>query len=489
MPPVKEAAAVVHRQWTTQGKTLSYTTTTGHLTTQPLTGGNAASMFYVAYTLNGEQTAQRPVTFFFNGSIGGIPAVFLNILGWAPIRMRANTGTPAHPVYPVGPSPDSLLDKSDLVFIDPPGIGFSEAIAPAKNRDFNSLDSDASAFRDFISHYMAVNHRTDSPVYLYGESDGAGRAAVLTRKLNAIGMPPAGAILNSPATGRYEISCTPKYDPERFYSCAARVLMAAAVSHYYGLVGKGIPQSQFMNDVMKFTHDVYLPQEAEALKKQTLLPDETITRLAEYTGFDKKQWQKVPVYWDVVASPVDKWISLAHLDCTDFNNRNEGTGDCPSTGYDWRKIQDEPSAHLPQMKNLYRYAQNIYASLLGYSSVSDYALGTQKSGEGWRFDTVPVWADAMKDNKKLRILTISGYYDEMAPFYSAMLAFSDKSLDASRIWTTVFEGGHQTYLTEQSRPGIRAVIDRFYDAGAAANSNHKFFQIPFESAGVTFRSE
>ena len=134
---VTENAAVTHHTITLAGKTIAYTATAGHLVAiDPSSSQPAAKIFYVAFTADDAEKTTRPVTFFYNGGPGS-SSVYVLLGSFAPKRIKTKmpSFTPPAP-YTMEENPDSLLDRSDLVFINPVGTGYSAAIAPNKNKDF-----------------------------------------------------------------------------------------------------------------------------------------------------------------------------------------------------------------------------------------------------------------------------------------------------------------------------------------------------------------
>ena len=175
-----EGAAVVHRTVTIGGKTIKYTATTGHLTTiDPVTSAPNAKMFYVSYTQdNPDPSKPRPVTFFYNGGPGS-SSVYLLLGSYGPKRLQSSFPNFTPPAPYKLDNPDSLLDRTDLVFINPVGTGYSAAIAPAKNKDF--WVPDARSIDRFIQRYLTKYSRWNSPKFLYGESYGTARSAASCR--------------------------------------------------------------------------------------------------------------------------------------------------------------------------------------------------------------------------------------------------------------------------------------------------------------------
>jgi carboxypeptidase C (cathepsin A) len=142
-----------------------------------------ASMFYVAYFRKGAASEVRPVTFLFNGGPGS-STVWLHMGAFGPKRVVTadNTHSPAAP-YAIVNNDQSLLDASDLVFVDAPGTGFSRISGKDKEKAFYGVDADAHAFAEFITGFLSKYSRWNSPKYLFGESYGTTRSAALINLL------------------------------------------------------------------------------------------------------------------------------------------------------------------------------------------------------------------------------------------------------------------------------------------------------------------
>ena len=192
-----EIAAITHHEIVLGGKTIPYQATAGHLVTVDATTSQpAAKMFYVAFTAEDADNNTRPVTFFYNGGPGS-SAVFVLLGSFAPRRIKTKLPGFTPPPYTLEDNPDSLLDKSDLVFINPVGTGYSAAVAPNRNKDFWGVDQDAASIRQFIKRYLTVYDRWNSPKFLYGESYGTARSCVLAWLLHEDGVDLNGVVLQS----------------------------------------------------------------------------------------------------------------------------------------------------------------------------------------------------------------------------------------------------------------------------------------------------
>ncbi|MFY9514430.1 MAG: peptidase S10, partial [Rubrivivax sp.] len=210
LPGAQEAAAVTKHTLQLGGRSIAYTAHAGHLIARhPSSNAAQASVFYVAYLADGAAaatTATRPVTFFYNGGPGSA-SVWLHLGSFGPRRLV--TGVPAMTAatpFPLVDNAESLLDTSDLVFINAIGSGYSQAIAPYSNQSFWGVDADAALFRDAIQRWRVLHGRQASPLFLFGESYGGPRTAVLARRLQEAGVAIAGLVLQSPAMD-YNSNC------------------------------------------------------------------------------------------------------------------------------------------------------------------------------------------------------------------------------------------------------------------------------------------
>src|SRR5580704_7136002 len=171
-PPV-----VTHHQTTVDGKLLKYTAAAGRLPIKRGDGRIEAEMFYVAYTLDGQDAAKRPLTFAFNGGPGSASIwLHMGALGPRKVVLQPEGFLPPAP-YRMEDNPYTLLDKTDLVLIDAIGTGFSRAADTEMLKKFWGVKGDIESFSEFIRLYITRNERWSSPLFLLGESYGTTRSA------------------------------------------------------------------------------------------------------------------------------------------------------------------------------------------------------------------------------------------------------------------------------------------------------------------------
>jgi carboxypeptidase C (cathepsin A) len=194
VPPV-----VTHHQITVDGKVLKYTATAGRLPIKRADGKTEAEMFFVAYTLDGQDASKRPLTFAFNGGPGAATVwLHMGALGPKRVVMQPDGLMPPAP-YHFADNPSTLVDKSDLVFVDAIGTGFSRAANAELLKKFWSVRGDIEAFGEFIRLYLIRNERWGSPLFLFGESYGTTRAAGIAGYLSDHGISFNGITLLSTA--------------------------------------------------------------------------------------------------------------------------------------------------------------------------------------------------------------------------------------------------------------------------------------------------
>ncbi|MGC2244582.1 MAG: hypothetical protein WBA06_13230, partial [Candidatus Aquilonibacter sp.] len=178
------------------GKTIAYTARAGLITLHDTDGKTTAQVFYTADTADDANPSTRPVTFIYNGGPGS-STMWLRMGSFGPVRVVAADGTASGPPpYRIVDNQYSLLDKSDLVFIDMPDSGFGR-ITPGLEKSFFGVDQDVAAFGQFINNYLSKFNRWNSPKFIFGESYGTPRSAALSEYLVEHGVTLNGVILQS----------------------------------------------------------------------------------------------------------------------------------------------------------------------------------------------------------------------------------------------------------------------------------------------------
>jgi carboxypeptidase C (cathepsin A) len=271
---VEEDAQPVRRSISLRGHALAYTVTPGHLTIRNDKGEPTASMFYVAYTI--PSARPRPVTFLFNGGPGS-STMWLHMGSFGPVKVDASTPeTIAGPPFRYGANPDTLLDVTDLVFIDAPTTGLSREVGKAEPKDFFGVDKDLDAFTRTIQRYLTKYQRWNSPKFIIGESYGTTRAGGLANSLLD-----AGVQLNGIAFVSTVFNFA---DFQGDQSLVDFLPTYAADAWYHGKIASRPPLEGFIQQAREFASGPY----ALALQKGNALGDQekqaVAQQMAQLTG-------------------------------------------------------------------------------------------------------------------------------------------------------------------------------------------------------------
>ena len=477
IPPEKNS--VTEHSLSLDAKTLAYKATAGTLLINGEDEKPDASVFYVAYTLdNVSDLKARPVTFLYNGGPGSA-SMWLHMGSVGPVRVvTASPEATGSAPYQLVPNQYSLLDLTDLVFIDAVGTGYSRPVGKGTLKDFAGTDQDVRAFEKFIYRYISVNHRWNSPKFLFGESYGTTRSAALADALQNAGMPVNGVVLMSsilnyfdlaPGTDAVFIGNLPSY--------------AAIASHFEKVSHKGKDEKAFLNEVRAFARGPY----AEALAQGDNLPqaqaDAIAARLASYTGLSVQYIKEA----NLRISPTrfrkqllrDERAILGRYDArfegTDVDAAGENPGYDPSssgiTGAFVSALHDYLDRELK-----YSSDETYYPSGPGINQAWDHShrLGSappnagpgQGGGQAMREAYVAGdLADAIRKNPHLRVLSVNGLFDLATPFFITEYDLAHIELEPklrANIEFTYYPSGHMIYLNVDALKQLKIDLTAFY---------------------------
>lgn len=481
---VAEKAAVMHYQWTLGRTPVNYTTTTGHLTAADSSGNPEASMSYVAYTAPGTNGAPRPVTFVYNGGPGS-SSIWLRLGSFAPTRVA--TPDPLFgsnwPNYPLVDNKESLIDTTDMVFIDPPGTGLSEAILPDTNQKFWTTDADVNIMRDFIQRYLTVNNRSSSPIYLYGESYGTPRTDMLALALESAGVHLTGIVLQSSILNYFADAIEAVAITNSTSALALDTDTLAGYFPGYALVASYYNQASpapISQDLFALQASLFVTAEYNRFRRysqswvlsQLGIPDALGTPV--FPGSRTIQAWTLPSGLTVQAlqgyfnanpfsttllpgTTIGRYDGRVSLPNSDPRLQNDGD---PS---DILIAQPFTNALATQMPDYLGYT----APNATYLPLNDNII------QVWDFshdgqplpDTVPDLLGALTLNPQLKVLAENGFHDLATPFFN-----TEKQL--ARLQTVpglnpdlqvnFFQGGHMIYLDDVARPLMKRDLVRFY---------------------------
>ena len=453
-------------------RTVSYKATAGTLLIKDDKDKPTVSVFYVAYTADGGRPGKRPVTFMYNGGPGS-SSMWLHMGSFGPVRVANRGDQPIPPPpYETVPNDYSLLDKTDLVFIDAPGTGYSQLVGEAKGKDFYGVDQDADAFAKFITRYVGDNHRWNSPKFLFGESYGTTRSAVLVKLLQDQGMEFNGVVLMSSILD-FNVWATTGVD----HAFIVNLPSEAAIAWYHNKVpNKPADISSFLAGVRHFADTDYTLALAKGDAIEPAEADRIANQLSQYIGLS-------PTYIKQANLRIDP--SRFRKELLRDQRRTVGRLDGRFEGIDPDAAGETPDgdAASDAATGAYLAAFNQYAeSELKYTGDHAYLpnnYGVINTGWDWKrksghgFTQAPYvgtdLADAMRRNPHLKVFSANGYYDLATPFYATEFDLGHLGLDPAirkNIEFGFYPSGHMIYFDVDALKQVKADLARFYDETA-----------------------
>ena len=458
--------AVSHHQITVDGKLLRYTATTGRLPIKRGDGKIEAEMFFVAYTLDGQEAAKRPLTFCFNGGPGSATVwLHMGAVGPKQVVLEANGFMPPPP-YTIADNPNTLLDRSDLVFVDAISTGFSRAANAEAIKKFLGVKGDIEAFGEFVRLYITRYERWPSPLFILGESYGTTRAAGIAGFLANRGISFNGITLLSTAMDFGTLEWTKNNDIPYFLLVPTFSMIAA----YH----KRLPPD-LMQDLGKTREEVehwsMTDYAAALLKGDGLAPDERqkiINAYARYTGLDKKLIDNANLRINVEQFThnllLDQKLRVGRLD-------GRFTGVDPEGLLDQRFYDPTSAAILPPYTAVFN---NYVRTELGYKVDLPYKVFAwdEPAFQKWDWgeadkgfpNTAPGLRAALVENPYLRVLVMEGHYDLATPYFAANYSIDHLNLGPDyrkNVSFTTYEAGHMVYVDSASHTKMKKDLVEF----------------------------
>jgi len=434
---------------TLNGQKLDYTATAGSLPLKDKEGKTTAHIFYIAYTKDGvSDLAKRPITFSFNGGPGS-SSVWMHMGLLGPRRVKLNDeGMPSPPPYQMVDNEYSLLDETDLVFIDPVGTGYSRATKPEEAKKFYGLKEDAQSVGEFIRLYVTKNSRWFSPKFIIGESYGTTRATALSGEM-----------------------------AQRHHMNLNGIMLVSTVLNFqtiWGGAGNDLPNVLYLPS---FTAAAWyhkkLPPDLQKLPLEQVLKQSETFASGDYNqalllgaGMDKQKHEAVLKQMARLTGLSESYLDRANLRPTlrRFNvellrDRDQEIGrfDARYTGFTRDRLTDttegDPSADA--VFSVFASSFNQYIrSELKYEEDEPYEILAGVGPWNWGSENsfvnvTDILAEALTANPFLKVYVACGYYDFATPYFASRYTFSHLNMNPSlqkNITLDYYTAGHMMYL-------------------------------------------
>ena len=471
----KEQLVETQHTATIDGKTISYKVTVGTMVIKEEEEKKEpkakASVFFIAYTLNEvEKIDQRPLTFSFNGGPGS-SSVWLHLGVLGPRRVIAedeNDALPVPPPYKLINNDFSILDVTDLVFIDPVSTGYSRAVPGEKNEQFHGYKKDIDSVGEFIRLYTSRYNRWTSPKFLIGESYGTTRAAGLVGYLQKeFGMFLNGIMLISSILNFQ----TARFDTGNDLPYILFLPTYTATAFYHNRLSEDLQEN--LQKTIAEVSDFAMTKYTLALMKGDSLREaernEIIQSLAKYTGLSEKYVTganfRINIHRFVKELLRDQHRTVGRLDSRYTGIDRDDTAAEVEFDPSYASIQGPYTATL----NQYVRGDLKFESDLPYAILSPiYKNWKYEDYQNQYLNVGETLREAISMNNFLKIFIANGYFDLATPFFATEYTFNHLGLDVSlqkNIKMAYYKAGHMMYLHLPSLEKLRKdLVDFIYSA-------------------------
>ena len=459
---VDETPVITHHSINVDGKAINYTATVQQMPIKNAAGDTEAHIFYMADTLDGVgDVSKRPVTFCFNGGPGSA-SMWVHMGGMGPRspRLMPNGAMP-QPPYQLKDNQDTWLDKTDLVFIDPVGTGYSRAKSIDIARRMNGVNGDIQSVGEFIRMYITRNNREVSPLFIAGESYGTFRAAGLGGYLIDRGIAFNGIILIGTTLNLETIWSR---SDDLVYELEFPTY--AADAYYHKKVAADL-QKKDLKAFLKEAETFAMGEYSNALAKGDELPPAerkaVIDKLVRFTGLEPRYLEESNLRWDV-----SHYTRQLLRDTHETIGRYDGRLAGPSSMNTGETSEYDPSSTLitPPFTAMFThyvrtelgYKTDLYYYPTGGIQPWDYNV---QNGFG---DTTAMLRNAMVKNPYMKVLVAAGYYDLATPYYAVEYTFNHMGLSPlmhKNITWDFYQSGHMLYIDSDSHTKLKHDVSDF----------------------------
>lgn len=465
LPPV---VSVTKHQGTFGGRRIRYTATVGETYLRAADGTPRAAIVSTSYVAE-PRDPNRPVTFLFNGGPGS-GSVWLHMGAFGPKRVAipSDARDDGAPPYPLLDNPDSLLDVTDLVFIDPVGTGFSRALGETKPDEFYGITKDARSVAEFIRLWLAENKRWGSPKYLGGESYGTTRTAAVVNELE-------GRFNDVALNGLLLISTVLDFGagadvPGNEMSYVLNVPSMAVTALFHGKAQGAGPEA-LAAEARAWASGPYLAalMEGNALAG----PERAAIRrdLARFTGLGETYLEQADLrvtpdrfYKELLR---DRGLTVGRLDSRYTGRDYDVAGERPDNDPSFYGIDAGYTAAINQhLRETLRFSpERDYQTIASLGGQWDWRLGGGRDNDVY-VNVAPYIGRAMRENSGLRVFVGQGWYDFATPFYAAEYALTRTGFPSERIRFAYYGSGHMMYVRDDDRTALSRDIRQFIREGA-----------------------
>lgn len=473
--PPAPADSVTHSVASVGGVSIAYTARAGTITLRNDKDQVTARMFYTAFTKDGADVRNRPVTFFYNGGPGS-STIWLRMGSFAPMRVQTrNYKSIGTPPFNLINNDYSLLDKTDMVFIDAPATGYSRILGAGTPKDFIGVDQDGRAFTQFIQRYNTQFSRWNSPKFLFGESYGTTRDCVLVNMLQNAGVQMNGVVLLSSILN-FGLGGLGGGNPigGGDWAYVTYLPTEAAAAWYHHKAGSGQSLNAFLHTVEAYAGGQYLHDLAAGSDLSTARFNDDVSKLHQYIGLSEDYIRSANL-----RIPYGRFLQAL------MRNQDTIVGryDARYTTYSLDQNEDQPEwdpSDVGISGAFVALGMNYMTDTLGYHTNLVYRpVAYGQLGQRWDFkhdgndpptNVAPDLARAMTTNPHLYVFSGNGYYDFATPFFATQYTLNHLGLAPElqkHVTYGFYQSGHMVYLNPDALVAFKADLAKWYDHALA----------------------
>jgi len=470
--PPAPADTTTHATAHVAGASIAYTARAGTITLRNDKDEITARMFYTAFTKDGADLRNRPVTFFYNGGPGS-STIWLRMGSFAPLRVQtSNDRSIPNAPFTLIENNYSLIDKSDLVFVDAPNTGYSRVLGAGKPADFMGVDQDGRAFAQFVERYVTQFDRWNSPKFLFGESYGTTRDCVLVNMLQDDGVQMNGVVLLSSILnfglgglgGGEQIGGGD-------WAYVTYLPTEAAAAWYHKKAGNGQSLTAFLKQVEAYAGGQYLHDLAQGADLSPAQFNDDVAKLHRYIGLPEPYIAnsnlRIPYFrflqtllrnQDAVVGRYDSRYMLydldANADTPDWDPSDVGiSGAFVGLGMDY-------------MTRTLGYHTNMQYRPTSYGGQLGARWDMHHDGQDPPANVAPDLASALTKNPHLYAFSANGYFDFATPYFATEYTLNHLGLAPAlqrHISFGFYPSGHMVYLNPAALVTFKSDLARWYD--------------------------
>lgn len=470
--PPAPADAVTHHVAHVGGAAIPYTARAGTIVLRNSKEQITARLFYTAFTKDGANASNRPVTFFYNGGPGS-STVWLRMGSFAPMRVETANNKPiANAPFRLVENSSSLIDKTDMVFVDAPNTGWSRVIGAGEPKDFMGVDEDARAFSQFIQNYISQFGRWNSPKFLFGESYGTTRDCVLVNMLQESGVQMNGVVLLSSILN-FGLGGLGGGQPigGGDWSYVTYLPSEAATAWYHRKAGAGMSLQAFLQDVEAYAGGQYLHDLAQGADLSRSQFDSDVARLHGYLGLSEDYIRNAnlrvsyPRFQQALLRNEDTLVGRYDGRYTTYDldpNADRGEWDPSDVGISGAFV----ALGNQYMRDTLGYRTNMQYRPTSYGGLLGARWSFKRGDQDPPANVAPDLARAMTTNPHLYVFSGNGYFDFATPFFATQYTLQHLGIAPAlqrHITYGFYQSGHMVYLNPAALVAFKADLARWYD--------------------------